>query len=123
MEMNNNIFEQAAQYARICLPHEKNILIVPVDKRSLNGVDIASLPRYPVLYVTDLGYIPYATKMEILRRNHPNLFLVGGKDDISEWVEYVLSTFTKGRIYRIIAAKTTAHDQSIPLPINSLLEG
>lgn len=100
--MKPNIFEEAAQYARIRAPYEKNLLIVPVEKLREAAKEVASLPRYPVLYVTKLGYIPCATKAEIIRRTDPNLFLLGGKEAISGWVAYALSTLTQGRVFRII---------------------
>ncbi len=95
-----NIFEQAAHYARIS--PEKNILIIPVEEQEKAAKEMKNLPRFPILYVTKIGYVPYSTKMEIIRRRDANLFLLGGKEHISEWVAYVLGTLTKGKVYRIV---------------------
>ena len=105
IHVNPNIFEEAAQYARIRLPHEKNLLIVPIEKLHEAGKEVPNLPRYPLLYVTKLGYIPYATKAEIIRRTDPNLFLLGEEEAISGWVAYALSTLTQGRVFRIFPMK------------------
>jgi hypothetical protein len=100
MRMIANIFEQAAHYARFSA--QTNILIIPVEQMEKAVKEMKNLPQFPVLYVTKIGYVPYATKMEIIRRRDPNLFLLGGKGEISEWVAYVLQTLTKGKMYRII---------------------
>jgi hypothetical protein len=102
MAMYENIYSEAANYAKMWAPFERNLLIISVEKLQETQMQLVNLPRYPVLNVTKTGYIPYATKIEILRRRNPNLFLVWGSDDISEWVAYVLTTLTKGQVYRII---------------------
>jgi hypothetical protein len=103
-----NTFEEAADYARIYQPFEMNLLIVPIHRLPEIYDEIMILPKFPVLYVTRTGYVPYATKSEIIRRERANLFLLGGEESISEWVEYVLSTFTKGGVYRLISANVTS---------------
>ncbi len=106
-----NIFEQAAHYAR--LSAEKNILIVPVEQMEKAAKEMKNLPRFTTLYVTKIGYVPYATKMEIIRRKDANLFLLGGIEDISEWVAYVLGTLTKGKVYRIIEIAATSEKKGV----------
>ncbi len=98
--MYNNIFAEAAEYAIIHAPFDMNLLIISIERLPEIGMEIMALPQYPVLYVTRTGYIPYATKSEIMRRGSANLILLGGEESISEWVAYVLSTLTKGRVYR-----------------------
>lgn len=105
MEMNWNLFEQAAAHAMQWAPDEPNLLIIPVESLRRRDLNLNCLPRYPVLYVTGVGYVPLATKREILRRRNPNLFLLGDKKDISEWVAYVLSTLTSGGVYRLIIVR------------------
>lgn len=100
MRMIASIFAQAAQYARLSAEH--NVLIVPVERIQKAVSKMKSLQQFPALYVTNFGYIPYATKMEIIRRRDANLWLLGGEEDISEWVAYALGTLTKGKVYRII---------------------
>ncbi|MDQ6417886.1 hypothetical protein RB620_00410 [Paenibacillus sp. LHD-117] len=108
--MQKNIFMEAAEYARRWAPNERSLLIFPVEKLEELTKIKTTLPRYPVLYVTKTSYIPYATKAEILRRKDPNLFLIGGTDMISEWVAYVLTTLTKGQVYRIISEDLSGID-------------
>ncbi|WP_248928244.1 hypothetical protein [Paenibacillus hamazuiensis] len=98
--MKISIFAEAAEYARIHTPYEKNVLIAPIETWPEIGFSHPSFPRYPVLFVTRTGYIPYATKTEILRRGNANLFLLGGEAQISEWVAYALSALTKGFVFR-----------------------
>lgn len=105
--MYKNTFTEAAAYARIYAPFELNIQIAPIERLPEIGMDIMALSKYPVLYVTRIGYIPFATKSEIMRRCTANLFLLGGEESISEWVAYALSTLTKGKVYRIIECCTT----------------
>jgi hypothetical protein len=104
MTVNGNIFEQAAEYARFHDPVGMNVLIASAERLPDILREIAGALRLPVLYVTGTGYVPFATKTEIIRRGTANLLLLGGEESISEWVAYVLSTFTKGRVYRILGA-------------------
>lgn len=103
MDMYGNLFDQAAYHARIHVPHAINMLIVSIESLDDESWKIVNkaLP-FPFLLVTKYGCIPNATRAEILRRKHPNLFLLGGEEQISEWVEYVLRTLTKGSVFRIV---------------------
>lgn len=93
----------AAEFAEMqAAPNERNLLIVPIEKRAETGPILSAFPGYPVLYVSKLGAVPEAVRSEILRRNHPNLWLLGGTDAISEWVAYSLSTLTNGAVYRLV---------------------
>jgi hypothetical protein len=102
--MAGNIFVQAAEYSRTRDPFAKWLLIIPFEGLPATYRDLFPLFPYPVLYVTAVGYIPYATKSEIVRRRDANLVVLGGEENVSEWVVYALSTLTKGRVYRISAA-------------------
>lgn len=110
-ELDNPIFSEAAYYARIYDPYGMNLLIAPVEGLPEIGKELAVLPQLPVLYVTRTGYIPYATKSEIIRRRAANLFVLGGEEHVSEWVVYVLSTLTRGRVFRILAYRTLNESQ------------
>lgn len=101
--MYRNIFQQAAEYTKIHAPYNMDLLIASAELLPEICKSIQAAPQLPVLYVTRLGYIPNATKTEIIRRGKANLFLLGGEESISEWVAYALSTFTKGKVYRIRA--------------------
>ncbi|XEC93793.1 hypothetical protein AB6A23_20930 [Paenibacillus tarimensis] len=100
--MNTAIFREAADYARFYDPHGMNLLIAPIVGLPEAGRLAAFSLRIPLLYVTGTGYVPHATKSEIIRRGSANLFVLGGEELVSDWVVYVLSTFTGGRVYRIV---------------------
>lgn len=99
--MQLNIFMEAASHAETIAPYEKKLMIIPAEKKDEIFSEFPNLFQYPFLYVTQLGYVPYATKKEILRRREADLFLFGGDDAISEWVSYILATLTEGKVYRI----------------------
>ncbi|MEB3102568.1 hypothetical protein [Ferviditalea candida] len=101
--MYGNLFELAAYHARTLDPRAKDMLIVSIESLEDESWKLVNkaLPL-PFLLVTKYGYIPNATREEILRRKDPNLFLLGGGEQISEWVEYVLRTLTKGSVFRIV---------------------
>lgn len=101
VKMQLNIFMEAASHAETIAPYEKKLMIIPAEKRDEIFSEFPNLFQYPFLYVTQLGYVPYATKKEILRRREADLFLFGGDDAISEWVSYILATLTEGKVYRI----------------------
>jgi hypothetical protein len=101
MSMRRNIFAEAAECAKFCAPFAPCLLIAPVGAVSAPLGKIPELLPFPVLYVTATGYIPYATKAEIVRRRSVNLILLGGEDNISGWVAYALSTLTSGNVYRL----------------------
>lgn len=103
--MYGNLFEQAAYHARIHVPHAKNLLIVSIESLDDASWDLVrKILPFPFLIVTKYGFVPHATREELLRRDHPNLFLFGGREQISEWVEYVLRTLTKGAVFRIVTS-------------------
>jgi hypothetical protein len=102
MTMRRNIFAEAADCAQFHAPFAPCLLIAPVEGVSAPLEKITELLPFPVLYITATGYIPYATKAEIMRRRAVNLILLGGEDGISDWVAYALSTLTSGNVYRLM---------------------
>lgn len=99
--MKSNFFLKEAEKAKLTAPNENDFLIIPMEKRKEVLGQKHSFPSCPILYVTRFGYIPYSTKVEIIRRKNADLLLVGGTDEISEWVAYALATLTEGKVYRM----------------------